>query len=162
MAYEITITYTTEHVRKAAWFYMKRHGRYDYVIALLAIATGIGSWLILTTVNSAVLVGVGLVLLLFNFFWGLAEVRISYAKFRAMKSPSILWHFGEDRFRACWELGTTEMKWEAITKMMRSSDFWLLFFVNGWDYSILPTASLPQEAQAFIISKVKASGGKIT
>ena len=80
--------------------------------------------------------------------------RASLARFRRMRSPEATLELGAERFRVASELGTSELRWDAVAGVCRYPEFWLLYFSRA-EFITLPTADLPEQARAIILGKVR-------
>lgn len=84
----------------------------------------------------------------------LTHRRASLARFRRMREPEATLELGPERFRIASELGTSEVRWDAVAGVCRFPEFWLLYFSRA-EFITLPTADLPDEARKIILEKVK-------
>ena len=165
MTYEIRVCYTEAVVRRAAQRFLARFTRRDVAIGLGAALAGAGAWLGLGLdwPYAAALVGVGLALVALVVLVGLAYVRAAIGKFRAMADSTVLWRFGDDSLATASDLGSVEIRWQAVSEVWRFPEVWLLFFgARGWGYSTLPTDALETEVQDFILARIRANGGKVS
>jgi len=84
----------------------------------------------------------------------LTHRRASLARFRRMRVPEATLELGAERFRVASELGTSEIRWDAVTGVCQYPEFWLLYFSRA-EFITLPTADLSEEARAIILGKAK-------
>ena len=161
-SYEIQVVYTEDMVRLAGRRYLVRFARRDTLIALIVVLFAVSLWLTfeLDWKQPVGLCALALCLFALVFFVGRRYVRLSLAKFRALKDPTVVWWFSEETIAAQSEIGKMEVRWDVITHIWRFPEAWLLFAGNS-GYSTLPTSVLTPELQDFIVSRVKAHGGKI-
>lgn len=165
MDYEVEVTYSEATVRHAARCFLTRFIRRDVLIRLGGALMALGAlvWLEGTWPYAAILGGMGLALVALVVSVGLAYTHSAVTKFQSMRDPVVRWSFGDNSFAARSDLGSTELKWEALSQVWRFHDVWLLFFgASGWGYSTLPTNALSPEVKEFILSRIKTHGGKIT
>lgn len=91
------------------------------------------------------------------------DLRISLPQrarqFWAMGQPTATLVLEEASFSLSSGIGSSVLQWSAITEVWRFRGFWLVLFSKS-QFVTLPLVSLSEEAQAFILSRVEASGGK--
>src|SRR5262249_19788483 len=119
MTYEVQVHYNEMLVRKAAHRFLARFARRDVAIGLGGALTGVGAWLGLGLdwPYAVALAGAGLVLVALPIFVGLAYVRSALGKFRALADPVVLWRFGEDSLATTSNLGSAEIRWQAVSEV---------------------------------------------
>jgi len=90
----------------------------------------------------------------------LVHYRNSMRKFRQMSPPVAEFVADDDTFTLSSDRGTTSLKWNAVTEVWRFESLWLLLFSKA-QFVTLPLEDVPGPMQAFILDRVKSSGGKI-
>jgi hypothetical protein len=162
MVHEITLEYTEPLLRQAVLAFWRRTVGVGMFVALAIVASGL-AWMVWQGDRSWV-VGVGGGLLVFGvgipFAVYFVHLRRSLAKFRAMGSPQAKLTLDEASFEMSSDLGSTSLPWSTVTEVWRYQDFWLLFFSKA-QFVTIPLASVPAEAQAYLLSHVSAAGGKV-
>lgn len=163
MTYRVETEYSEELIRLAARYFLRRFLLPEVVIggvmvfaaavALMADATPV--WLSWTAG------GLGFMLIAISAFVASRSVRAAREKFAMMGNGRAVWTFSETTLGTKSELGMAEIPWRLVTKVWCFPEVWLLFFGTA-GYSTLPTAALSPELQAFILSQVRAGGGKVT
>lgn len=164
MTHEVPVRYTDETVRQAARLFLARFLRRNGVIGAVAVLLALaGSWGFgIEWPYTAALGGLGLLLIALTACLGFAYVRSAATKFRALRDPTVTWRFGEQSLGTTSDLGSAEIPWEAVSDVWQFPGAWLLFFgKRGWGYSTLPTGDLSPELQDYILSRVKAHGGRV-
>lgn len=164
MTHEVAISYTETMVRQAGRRFLMRFAGRDILVGLGMMVLAPAMWLGwgLDWPYAAVLGGAGLVLLLVVVSAGILSVRTALAKFRALRDPTVVWRFSDDFFATRSDLGSVEIRWEAISEVWRFPEAWLLFFgKTAHGYSTLPTACLSPELQEYVLSQVSAHGVKV-
>jgi riboflavin transporter FmnP len=86
--------------------------------------------------------------------------RNSMGKFREMSLPVAEFVADDDTFTLSSDRGTTSLKWNSVSEVWRFESLWLLLFSKA-QFVTLPLQDVPAPMQAFILDRVKASGGKI-
>jgi hypothetical protein len=163
MMYEIQVDYSETVVRRAALHFLTRFIRREAVIGFVLAFVAIGAWLGfgIDWRLAAVFASIGLGLAALVIFVGLAYVRSAIGKFRLMKIPTVTWRFEDDCLAARSDLGSVEIKWQAVSAVWRFPGVWLLFFgTRGWGYSTLSTAALGSEVLEYVLARIRANGGK--
>lgn len=160
--YEATLIYTESLLRQAVFAFWRRMVGVGFFIAitLLVISLAFQLWRgerswevgVIGTLIVGALVFVATIYV-FHF-------RNALAKFRAMGQPTATLVLEEASFTLSSGIGSSVLQWSAITKVWRFRGFWLVLFSKS-QFVTLPLAALSEEAQAFIVSRVEASGGKI-
>jgi hypothetical protein len=87
--------------------------------------------------------------------------RNSMGKFREMSQPVAELVADEDAFTFSSDRGTTSLKWDAVKEVWRFESLWLLLFSKA-QFVTVPLENVPSPMQAFILDRVRASGGKIS
>ena len=77
-----------------------------------------------------------------------------------MGAPTATLSLDDASFTMSSGLGSASLKWSSVTEVWRFPSFWLVLFSKA-QFVTLPLASVTAEAQAFILSRVSAAGGKV-
>ena len=88
------------------------------------------------------------------------HLRRSLSRLRRMKTPEATLMLGDDRFKITSDVGSSEIKWNLITKIWRFEYVWLIFF-SGNEFMTLPIEGISEQSKAFIMQKAKENGAKI-
>jgi YcxB-like protein len=159
---EIKLHYTEPLVRRAVKaFWLRDTGWHGFAALLLglvllvySVAAGDRSWLV-GVFGSVLAMGV-----LFSALRYLGHYRASVGRFRSMHSPEATLEVGDEKFRITSDVGSSEMRWDTVTKIWRFPEFWLMFFSRA-QFVTLPLADLDGEAREVILGRVKSHGGKV-
>ncbi|HVP10396.1 MAG TPA: YcxB family protein [Phycisphaerae bacterium] len=163
MKYEVTAEYSEELIKAAVRRFITKHLGWKDAIAwslmlivfIVLLRNGECGWL---------LGALGATLFMFTAVAIAVYVKFrrnALSAFRAMTTGKAQFVFDEEGFSVASDLGTGTFKWRIIRKIWRFPEAWLLFYSSG-TYSTLPTACLSDELKAFILTKVEATGGKIS
>ena len=125
------------------------------VCLLYLIAIGDRSWRI---GSMATIAGFALVMLPSLY---VAFLRRSLATFRAMDRPTAIFRLTDDTLYSKTTLGSSDIRWEAIEKVWKFPEVWLIFYSRG-QYITLPTTALDAEACRFILEKVQRCGAQVS
>jgi hypothetical protein len=118
------------------------------------VAQGAASWLI-GAVAAVVVIATALAAALYVVYY-----RKSLRKFRQMDKPQATFRADESSFTMSSDIGTTTLQWSAVKELWQFSSVWLLLYSKA-QFSTLPLACLSPETQAYIVQRVRASGGKV-
>jgi YcxB-like protein len=162
MQHRATLRYTERLVAQAVRAFWRKTIGYGLLVAVaLMIALlvwllveGDRSWIIGLT---AAVVLLGIVMPVAVYF---VHYRNSMGKFREMFRPVAEFVADDDIFTFSSDLGTISLKWNSVTEVWRFESLWLLLFSKA-QFVTLPLEDVPGPMQAFILDRVKASGGKI-
>ena len=86
--------------------------------------------------------------------------RKSLRKFRQMDKPQATFRADESSFTMSSDVGTTTLQWSAVKELWQFPGVWLLLY-SKTQFSTLPLACLSPETQAYIVQRIRASGGKV-
>jgi hypothetical protein len=162
MSHETTLIYSEALLRQAVFAFWRRSIGVGFIVALLVgalglivlIAQGVASWL--AGVLAAVLVlGIGFAAAVY-----FVHYRKSLRKFRQMDKPRATFRADESSFTMSSDIGTTTLQWSAVKELWQFPSVWLLLYSKA-QFSTLPLACLSPETQAYIVQRVRASGGKV-
>ena len=162
MHHPITLQYTEPLLREAAFVFWRRTVGIGFFLALalllcsllLMLWQGDRSWFV-GMAGTFLVIGLG-------FAWSLyfVHLRNAMAKFRAMGSPVATLCLEDTCFTVSSTIGSSSLQWSSVTELWRYPSFWLLFFSKA-QFVTIPLASVPSEAQAFILDRVSTTGGKV-
>jgi drug/metabolite transporter (DMT)-like permease len=162
MSHEATLIYSETLLRQAVFAFWRRSVGVGFIVALLVgalglivlIAQGVASWL--AGALAAVLVlGIGFAAAVY-----FVHYRKSLRKFRQMDKPQATFRADESSFTMSSDIGTTTLQWSAVKELWQFPGVWLLLYSKA-QFSTLPLACLSPETQAYIVQRVRASGGKV-
>jgi hypothetical protein len=160
--FEVPISYSEEIMRVAARRFFFKFVLLDILIAAGIAACGMALMFGLNLVwrYGAGVCALALFLVVLVTLAGWRYVHASIAKFRSLKSHTILWRFSNETIGAKSDVSSHEFQWSMVSKVWRFREVWLLFF-GGAGYSVLPVAGLSPEIREFIVSRVQAAGGTV-
>jgi drug/metabolite transporter (DMT)-like permease len=162
MSHEATLIYSETLLRQAVFAFWRRSVGVGFIVALLVgalglivlIAQGVASWL--AGALAAVLVlGIGFAAAVY-----FVHYRKSLRKFRQMDKPQATFRADESSFTMSSDIGATTLQWSAVKELWQFPSVWLLLYSKA-QFSTLPLACLSPETQAYIVQRVRASGGKV-
>jgi YcxB-like protein len=162
MSHETTLIYSEALLRQAVFAFWRRSVGVGFIVALLVgalglivlIVQGVASWL--AGALAAVLVlGIGFAAAVY-----FVHYRKSLRKFRQMDKPQATFRADESSFTMSSDIGTTTLQWSAVKELWQFPSVWLLLYSKA-QFSTLPLACLSPETQAYIVQRVRASGGKV-
>jgi drug/metabolite transporter (DMT)-like permease len=162
MSHEATLIYSETLLRQAVFAFWRRSVGVGFIVALLVgalglivlIAQGVASWL--AGALAAVLVlGIGFAAAVY-----FVHYRKSLRKFRQMDKPRATFRADESSFTMSSDIGTTTLQWSAVKELWQFPSVWLLLYSKA-QFSTLPLACLSPETQAYIVQRIRESGGKV-
>jgi len=162
MQHRATLNYTEPLVEKAVrlfWLRTVGYGELVAVVVMIAVLAwrlieGDRSWFVgvlATFVFLSIAIPIGI-------YFG--HYRHSVSKFRELKKPVAEFLVDDDVLTLSSDLGTTTLKWTAVTEVWRFESMWLLLFSKA-QFVTIPLDGLPEPMREFVLERVKASGGKI-
>jgi hypothetical protein len=163
MSHETTLIYTEPLLRQAVFAFWRRSvGGVAYAVALGGVAFGLGvlagqgaaSWLV-GALGTVLVLGVALPAALY-----FVHYRNTLRKFLEMGSPRATFRADDSSFTMSSDIGTTTLKWSAVKEVWQFSGMWLLLYSKA-QFSTLPLACMSPEMQAFVLQRVRASGGRV-
>ena len=89
-----------------------------------------------------------------------AHRRNTLGKFWAMREPVATMALDEGTFTVSSDLGSATMPWSGIREIWRQPTFWLVFLSES-QFMTLPQASMPPDAQTFLIERAVQAGARI-
>jgi len=87
--------------------------------------------------------------------------RRSISVYRQMPDKASTFTFDDDVLSFRSQVASGTIKWQLIREVWCFSDAWLLFTSKG-AYMTLPVSGMTDEAKEFVVSRVKAAGGKVS
>jgi hypothetical protein len=162
MPQTVTLEYSEPLLRKAVFAFWCRTVGVGFFIALAMtlcsfaylVWVGERSWFV-GALGAVLIFGMG-----FAFMVYFVHMRNTLAKFRGMDASMATLALEDASFTMSSGLGTTSLPWSTVTELWRYPSFWLLLFSKG-QFVTLPLASVPVQAQDFILNRVSAAGGKV-
>jgi len=162
MAHQATLIYTEPLLRRAIFAFWRRTVGIGFLVALavlmislgVLVAQGTASWLI-GVLATVLVVGVVFIAALY-----LIHYRNAVRKFREIGDAEATFRAEESSFTVSSAIGTTTLQWSAVKELWQFSEVWLLLYSKA-QFSTLPLACMSPEMQAFVVQRVRASGGKI-
>jgi YcxB-like protein len=162
MSHEATLIYSTALLRQAVFGFWWRSVGVGFFVALFIAAIGIvvlvalgqASWIIgvLATVLAA---GIGFAAAVY-----IVHYRNSLRKFRQMDTPRSTFRAEESSFTMSSDIGTTTLQWSTVKELWQFQSVWLLLYSKS-QFTTLPIECLSPETQAYIVQRVRESGGKV-
>jgi hypothetical protein len=162
MSHETTLLYSKALLRQAVFAFWRRSVGLGFILMLVALAASLGvlvalgaaSWLI-GTLAAVVVIAAALAAALY-----VVHYRNSLRKFREMDKPRATFRADESSFTMSSDIGTTTLQWSAVKELWQFPSVWLLLYSKA-QFSTLPLACLSPETQAYIVQRVRESGGKV-
>jgi hypothetical protein len=162
MSHEATLIYSEALLRHAVFSFWRRSVGVGFIVALLVgalglgvlVAQGVASWLV-GTFAAVLVLGIAFATVVY-----VVHYRNSLRKFRQMDKPRATFRADESSFTLSSDIGTTTLQWSAVKELWQFPSVWLLLYSKA-QFSTLPLACLSPETQAYIVQRVRASGGKV-
>ena len=162
MPHEATLIYSKELLNQAVFAFWRRSVGVGFFVALLIAALGLvvlvalgqASWLI-GALATVLALGIA-----FPIFVYVIHYRRSLHKFRQMDNPEATFHAEESSFTMSSDIGTTTLQWSAVKELWQFPNVWLLLYSKA-QFTTLPLACLPPDTQAYIVQRIRESGGKV-
>lgn len=162
MPHEATLIYSTALLRQAVFAFWRRSVGVGFFVALLIAALGLvvlvalgqASWLI-GGLAAVLVLGIAFAIVIY-----VVHYRRSLHKFRQMNQPRATFCADESSFTMSSDIGTTTIQWSAVKELWQFQSVWLLLYSKA-QFTTLPLACLSPETQAYIVQRVRASGGKV-
>jgi hypothetical protein len=157
-----TLTFTEPLVRAAVLAFWQRTVGAGYVVALVVLAASLGvtvwfgdrSW-VAGALGTSLVLGVVFVVLIY-----VVHLRRGLAVLRAMQDPVATLQLDDDALTVTSELGSTSLRWSAVSEVWRFPAFWLVL-VSKAQFMTLPIESVSPEARTFLVARVEAAGGRV-
>lgn len=161
MQLEAETTYNRELITEAALVYWRKTFAGTFFIALAGAVLAVvllsldsRTWITGTFLAVSI---IACVVFVFAFFIYRAR---SLAVFRQMESPTARWRFSEQGISVESDAGKSEINWNLIKMVLRSSRAWLLVYKSS-AYSVFPIAGVSGDVLGFICKKTVENGGKV-
>jgi YcxB-like protein len=161
MSHQVILEYTETLLRQTVYAFWRRSlGVWYWVVwSLLSfyfvyLCRGDNSWEV-GALGAILILGLALPILIY-----FVHLRNGLAKFRAMGEPTVELNLEDETFTIKSGIGASSLKWSVVTEVWRFPSFWLLMFSKS-QFITIPLATVPLEAQQFILNHVSANGGKI-
>jgi YcxB-like protein len=162
MQHRANLRYTEHLVAQAVRaFWRKSVGAGLFVAVALMIAFlawrlvhGDRSWIVGFTA-AVIVLGIAMPIAVY-----VVHYRNSMGKFREMTQPIAEFVADEGTFTLISDRGTASFKWDSVKEVWKFESVWLLLFSKA-QFFTLPLEDVPDPMQAFILERVRASGGKI-
>ncbi|HSQ50498.1 MAG TPA: YcxB family protein [Nitrospiraceae bacterium] len=162
MPHETTLIYSESLLRQAVFGFWRRSVGIGFFVALLIAALGLivlvalgqSSWII-GGLAAVLVVGVAFAIVVY-----VVHYRRSLQKFRQMDKPQATFRADESSFTMSSDIGTTTLQWTAVKELWQFSNVWLLLYSKAL-FTTLPLACLSPETQAYIVQRIRESGGKV-
>jgi drug/metabolite transporter (DMT)-like permease len=162
MSHEATLIYSEALLRQAVFAFWRRSVGVGFLAALLVavlglvvlVAQGMASWLV-GTIAAVLVLGIGFAAAVY-----VVHYRNSLRKFRQMDKPQATFRADESSFTIISDIGPSTLQWSAVKELWQFPSVWLLLYSKA-QFTTLPLACLSPETQAYIVQRVRESGGKV-
>lgn len=162
MPHYTSLAFTEPLVRAAVLAFWKRTVGVGYVVALVVLAASLGvtvwfgdrSWIV-GALAACLVFGIVFVALIY-----IVHLRRGLAVLRAMQDPVATLQLDDDALTVTSELGSTSLRWSAVSEVWRFPAFWLVL-VSKSQFMTLPIESVSPEVRAFLVARVEAAGGRV-
>jgi len=162
MSHEATLIYSEALLRQAVFAFWRRSVGVGFLAALLVavlglvvlVTQGMASWLV-GTIAAVLVLGIGFAAAVY-----VVHYRNSLRKFRQMDKPQATFRADESSFTIISDIGPSTLQWSAVKELWQFPSVWLLLYSKS-QFSTLPLACLSPETQAYIVQRVRESGGKV-
>jgi YcxB-like protein len=163
LRYETQLTYSIPLLRSAVFAYWKRSVGIVLPVAvaivtvdlIFLIIRGDSSWVV-GAMAMSVVIALSFVLALY-----LVHYRNALRKLREMGPPKARFVAEESTFTVESGMGASMCQWSAIKEIWTFPAFWLLLFSKA-QFMTIPIACLTPDARAFVLERVRKTGGKIS
>ncbi|HEX7093077.1 MAG TPA: YcxB family protein [Nitrospiraceae bacterium] len=162
MSHEATLIYSEALLRQAVFAFWRRSVGVGFLAALLVavlglvvlVAQGMASWLV-GTIAAVLVLGIGFAAAVY-----VVHYRNSLRKFRQMDKPQATFRADESSFTIVSDIGPSTLQWSAVKELWQFPSVWLLLYSKA-QFTTLPLACLSPETRAYIVQRVRESGGKV-
>jgi len=162
MSHEATLIYSESLLRQAVFAFWRRSVGVGFLVALLVallglgvlIAQGMASWIV-GVVASVLVLGVAFATIVY-----VVHYRNSLRKFHQMDKPQATFLAEEATFTITSDIGTTTLQWSSVKELWQFPSVWLFLYSKA-QFTTLPLGCLSPETQAYIVQRVRESGGKV-
>jgi hypothetical protein len=161
--HQITLTYSQPLIREAVFGFWWRIVGWRFIAAMALVAgslvmlllRGNTSW-VMGVLASVLGFGTAVIVALY-----VVHYRNALHKLKAMGQPVATLDATDASLHLASGAGTATLPWSAVTELWQFKSCWLLLFSKA-QFITLPLADMTPEAAAFIVARVKASGGKVS
>jgi len=162
MSHEVILIYSKPLLRQAVFAFWRRSVGVGFFVALLVAALGLGvlvaqgvaSWLI-AALAAVLALGIAFATVVY-----VVQYRNSLRKFHQMDKPRATFCADESSFTMSSDNGTTTLQWSAVKELWQFPSVWLLLYSKS-QFSTLPLGCLSPETQAYIVQRIRESGGRV-
>ena len=162
MSHQVTLRYDERLLRRAVLCFWWPLIGIRFVIAMVVMAAGLV--ILVADGDRSWFVGVLATVLAFGIAVMVALYVIHYRnalqKYKKLGDPEATLTVSESSLSMFSKLGLSTVPRSAITELWQFPGFWLAFFSKS-QFVTLPLANFTPEARAFVLERVRASGGKI-
>lgn len=160
--HKVTLTYDESIVRQAVLGFWWRVIGLRFLIALGSVAIGLGallsrgddSWIV-GALASVLALGVTFAVALY-----VIHLRNSMQKFRALGNAQAVLKASPTELSISSAAGAATLPWGSVVEVWQLKTCWLLLFSKA-QFTTLPLIGMNAEVQAFILERVRSSGGKV-
>lgn len=157
-----TLSYNRPLIRQAVLGFWWRSTGLRFFAAIILVALGFGE--LLRQGDTSWFVGVlGCTLalcLVFPILLYVVHYLNSLRKFEAMGRPQGTLEISEETLSLASGAGHSTLPWSRVAELWQFRSCWLLLFSKA-QFITLPLADLSPEIRAFMLERVRASGGRI-
>jgi YcxB-like protein len=161
MAYQVTLRYDEQLIRRAVLCFWWRLIGLRFVIAIVVIAACLV--ILVAGGDRSWFVGVLATVLVFGIAFMVAiyvvHYRSAFHKLKKLGDPEATLTLSESSLSMSSSAGSSTVPWSAVTELWQFPSFWLMFFSRN-QFVTLPLADFAPDAMSFVLERVRASGGK--
>ena len=158
----VSLIYTESLVRRSVRRFCGRTIGWLYPVVLLMMFTltcwflfeGDRSWFV-GVMGTVLLLGTLVPVVLYR-----NQMAVSLAKFHALEGHPVSFRATDEKVTIRAASAASELQWKAITEVWRYPDCWLLL-LSRVQFMTFPLEGVPLDAQAFLLERVKANGGRV-
>ena len=160
--HRVILTYSKPLLRQAVRSFWWRVVGFKFLVALALVAAaflmlilgGDTSWFV-GVLASVLVLGITFMVALY-----VVHYRNSLHKLQAMGSPQATLNASESSLSLSSGAGTATLPWSAVTEVWQFKSCWLLMLSKS-QFVTLPLADMTPETGAYVLARVRASGGKV-
>lgn len=160
--HRLTLTYSPPLLRQAVAGFWWRVIGLRFLVALAVVVAalvklvldGDRSWLV-GVLASAMVMGIAFMAALY-----VVHHRNALSRLRAMGEPQATLEASAESLSLASGAGTAMLPWSAVAEVWQLRSWWLLLLSRS-QFLTLPLADMTPEAAAFIVERVRASGGRV-
>jgi hypothetical protein len=162
MVFQTTLHYNKTLIRQSAFSFWRRAIGFRFFVALALVASLLGynlhrgdrSWFV-GALATVVFISVAFPIAI---YW--AHYRNGLIKFKALGLPQASFSATESSFTFESGAGSSTLPWASVTEIWQFDAYWLMLFSKA-QFVTLPLTDMSAEFRAFILQRVRASGGVI-